>query len=148
MWTTIIPSLSGHSLSILYEFGWKQPSDATKEFFKSPDSFLATLESSNMTTPDIQAVLILCFSSLHHGMKLEVAWLENNMEVWYPCTLQKLTPDMYHLLKSPEETKKWWGVEQSVRRLIGPWHVVSTKFNFDEIVLFDPFLDTFKVTEC
>ena len=146
-WNTVAKSLDSHSLSILHQLGWPLPGNAVYSFFEGPNSFLATLESTNMRSEDIQTVLILCFVSLREGMNLEVAWIENGTDKWYPCTLKKLPPQWFHLVPKTKPTGHWWKIEDTVKKLSGPWHLTSSSFNGEEFVLFDPFLDTFKVVQ-
>ena len=143
-WRGIAPSITAHSLHILFGLGWNSPAEARRDFFKSPAAFLATLESTSMVPSDIQSTLIICFASLIDGMQLEVAWDENGSEVWYPCILRKLPLEMHYLAEKGAGTPEWWNVEPGIRASLGPWHVTSTLFDGSDIILFDPFRDTFR----
>lgn len=114
---------------------------AWSQFVRNPAEFVAMLKRSGMVYKDIKTLSEFCFSSLFRGMPIKVAWIEDGTEKWYNCILHPLPKG-----KAPMSTTthdKWFGIEGTVRRRTGMWHVTSNEFSTDnEYVLFDPFDDT------
>ena len=145
-WEIVTPGLSAEALRYLYDNGWGTVNLAMGDFVKGCKAFLATLESTTMKMVDKQLICIVCFTCLHDGMTFDVAWCEpDQSERWYPVTLRLLPAEQKHLQeRGLGATAEWLGIEPTVRSSSGPWHVTSPEFSADEIVLFDPFLDTWQ----
>jgi hypothetical protein len=148
LWEETAPCLSAHGLQYLRDNGWGTVNLAMHDFVRGCEAFLATLESTYLSVDDKQTICIVCFSCLRDGMEFDVTWDDEDgaEQRWYRCTLRKL-PCAYAYLQEQSSAMlpMWLGIEDCVRRASGPWQVESNEFEGTDIVLFDAFLDTWRV---